>query len=123
MNRVVSDTLFKVWRAKIGPRDQKAPVTAPEHSAPITAVGERDISRRMRVRVDSTGAGARVRVMHTGIIEMAMIAASRVKGVGAVSSVTAINGRDGLILGDYQEARIKHLHNSIDKYIEAGEKA
>ena len=37
--------------------------------------------------------------------------------------VAAINGRDGLILGDYQEARIKHLHNSIDKYIEAGEKA
>lgn len=34
----------------------------------------------------------------------------------------ARNGRKGLILGDYQESRIKHLHNTIDLYIEKGQK-
>ncbi len=33
------------------------------------------------------------------------------------------NGRGGLILGDYQEARIAHLHRMLERYIEAGEKA
>lgn len=37
--------------------------------------------------------------------------------------VAAINGRKGLMLGDYQEARIKHLHQIIDKYIEKGKGA
>jgi phenylpropionate dioxygenase-like ring-hydroxylating dioxygenase large terminal subunit len=34
--------------------------------------------------------------------------------------VAAMNGRKGLLLGDYQESRIKHLHAMIDRYIEKG---
>lgn len=34
--------------------------------------------------------------------------------------VAQLNGRSGLLLGNYQEARIKHLHNTIDKYIAEG---
>jgi phenylpropionate dioxygenase-like ring-hydroxylating dioxygenase large terminal subunit len=34
--------------------------------------------------------------------------------------VAALNGRGGLMLGNYQESRIKHLHQMIDKYIAAG---
>ncbi len=34
--------------------------------------------------------------------------------------VAAQNGRGGLILGDYQESRIKHMHNMLDRYIREG---
>ena len=35
--------------------------------------------------------------------------------------ISAMNGRRGLLLGEYQEARIKHLHNTIDSYITRGQ--
>ncbi len=34
--------------------------------------------------------------------------------------VAALNGQNGLVLGDYQESRIKHMHNMIDRYIASG---